>query len=78
VNSAWAPFKYKAFAVIWTATVVSNIGGWMYSAAAGWLMTDLTSDPFLVSLVQVATTLPMLMFALPAGASPISWIGAGC
>ncbi len=62
------PFKYKAFAVIWTATVVSNIGGWMYSATAGWLMTDLTSDPFVVSLVQVATTLPMLMFALPAGA----------
>jgi MFS family permease len=67
VSSAWTPFKHKAFAVIWTATVVSNIGGWMYSAAAGWLMTDLTSDPFLVSLVQVANTLPMLLFALPAG-----------
>lgn len=68
MNSAWAPFKYKAFAVIWTATVVSNIGGWMYSAAAGWLMTDLTTNPFLVSLVQVANTLPLFMFALPAGA----------
>ncbi len=40
----------------------------MYSAAAGWLMTDLTTDPLLVSLVQVANTLPLLMFALPAGA----------
>jgi MFS family permease len=68
VNSAWAPFNYKAFAVIWTATVVSNIGGWMYSAAAGWLMTDLTTDPFVVSLVLVANTLPMLMFSVPAGA----------
>ena len=68
MNSAWSPFKYKAFAVIWTATVVSNVGGWMYSAAAGWLMTDLTTNPFLVSLVQVASTLPLFLFALPAGA----------
>ncbi len=68
MNSAWAPFKYKAFAVIWTATVISNVGGWMYSAAAGWLMTDLTTDPLLVSLVQVANTLPLFLFALPAGA----------
>jgi MFS family permease len=68
VNAAWAPFKYRAFAVIWTATVVANIGGWMYAAAAGWLMTDLTSDPLLVSLVQVANTLPLLLFSVPAGA----------
>lgn len=40
----------------------------MYAAAAGWLMTDLTRDPLLVSLVQVANTLPLFMFALLAGA----------
>ena len=40
----------------------------MYSAASGWLMTDLNPDPFIVSMVQVATTLPMFLFALPAGA----------
>ncbi len=40
----------------------------MYSAASGWLMTSLNSDPLIVSLVQVATTLPMFLFALPAGA----------
>ncbi len=68
MNSAGAPFKYRAFTVIWTATVVSNVGGWMYAAAAGWLMTDLTTNPLLVSLVQVANTLPLFMFALPAGA----------
>src|SRR5262249_51853605 len=49
-------------------TVVSNIGTWMQNAAAGWLMTGLDSDPFMVSLVQVATSLPMFVFALPAGA----------
>ena len=57
-----------AFTVLWTATVVSNIGSWMYSAASGWLMTSLSHDPFIVSMVQVATALPMFLFALPAGA----------
>lgn len=66
--SPWAPFMHKAFAVIWTATLISNIGGWMYAAACGWLMTDLNSSPQVVSLVQVATSLPMFFFAMPAGA----------
>src|SRR5262249_12967291 len=40
----------------------------MYNAAAGWLMTSLNADPLIVSMVQVATTLPLFLFALPAGA----------
>lgn len=67
-GSPWDPFHHAAFAVLWTATVVANIGGWMYNAAAGWLMTTLAPDPVTVSLVQVATSLPMFLFALPAGA----------
>jgi MFS family permease len=62
-----APFRQSAFAVIWTATVVSNVGGWMYSTAAGWLMTSLNPDPFIVAMVQAADTLPIFLFALPAG-----------
>jgi predicted MFS family arabinose efflux permease len=63
-----APFRHTAFAVIWTATLVSNVGGWMYSAVSGWLMTSLNPDPFIVALVQAADTLPICLFALPAGA----------
>ena len=40
----------------------------MQNAAASWLMTSLNPDPFTVSLVQVATSLPLFLFALPAGA----------
>src|SRR5205085_9532967 len=67
-TSSWSPFRHPTFALLWTATVVANIGGWMFSAASGWLMTTLNPDPFIVSMVQVATTLPMFVFALPAGA----------
>ena len=63
----WSPFRYPAFTVIWLATVVSNVGGWMFNAGSGWLMTDLTADPLIISLVQVASSLPMFLFAVPAG-----------
>ena len=67
-SSPLAPFGERAFSVLWTATVIANIGTWMQSAAAGWLMTSLDPAPFAVSLVQVASSLPMFLFALPAGA----------
>ena len=63
-----APFHHAAFSVVWTATLVSNVGGWMYSAASGWLMTGLDPDPLLVALVQAASNLPIFLLALPAGA----------
>src|SRR5262245_17082904 len=67
-SSAWSPFRHATFAILWVATVVSNVGSWMYSAASGWLMTDLDPSPLIVALVQVATTLPLFLFAFPAGA----------
>jgi MFS family permease len=66
--SAWEALRYQVFRYLWIATVVSNIGSWMYSAASGWLMTSLDPSPLVVSLVQVATSLPLFLFALPAGA----------
>jgi MFS family permease len=67
-DPAWTPFHHRAFTVLWIATVVSNVGVWMQNAAAGWLMTTLDPDPFLVSMVQFAANFPMFLFALPAGA----------
>lgn len=64
----FAPFRHAAFAVLWTATVVSNIGTWMHDVAAGWLMTSISPSPLMVALVQTATTLPVFLFSLPAGA----------
>lgn len=67
-HSAFAPFKHKTFAVLWIATLISNIGTWMFNITSGWLMTDLSPSPLMVAMTQAATTLPIFLFALPAGA----------
>ena len=66
--SAWSALHYKVFRYLWLATLVSNVGSWMYNAASGWLMTSLEPSALIVSMVQVANSLPLFLFALPAGA----------
>jgi len=53
---------------LWIATLVSNLGTSMQNTAAAWLMTSLTLSPVLISMVQTAGTLPVLLLGLPAGA----------
>jgi MFS family permease len=68
VAGPWSALRYPLFRYLWLATVVSNVGGWLYDAAAAWLMTSLSPSPLIVALVQVANSLPLFLFALPAGA----------
>ncbi|MBT9583956.1 MFS transporter [bacterium] len=63
-----SPLRIPLFRMLWIATLVSNVGTWMQEVANAWLMTTLAPDPLMVSLVQGATTLPMFLLALPAGA----------
>jgi len=65
---AFSPFGHTAFALLWTATLISNVGTWMHEVGAGWLMTTLSPSPAVVTLVQASTTLPVFLFALFAGA----------
>ena len=67
-QSAWAPLKEPLFRSLWSAAVISYIGTWMQNVGAGWLMTQLTTSPLMVSLVTAATTLPVFLVILPAGA----------
>ncbi len=64
----WGVFGYQAFTVILIASSVSNLGVAMFDTSNSWLMTSLNPDPMMVSAVQVATTLPMFLLTLPAGA----------
>ncbi len=64
----WAPLRQPVFRALWTAALVSNIGTWMQDVGASWLMTELTTSPLRIALVQVATTLPIFLLGLVAGA----------
>jgi len=65
--SAWAPFRlYPIFRALWIAQFASNVGTWMQTVGAQWLLID--RSPLLVSLVQTASSLPIVLLALPAGA----------
>lgn len=65
---AWSPLRHKVFRGLWTAALASNVGTWMQDTGSAWLMTSLAPTPTMVAAVQVATTLPILGLALPAGA----------
>src|SRR5271156_4196894 len=67
-SSAWSPFRHRLFALMWGGQFVSNIGGWMQTVAAQWLMLTLTGSAAYVALVQTAAGLPGGLFAIAAGA----------
>jgi MFS family permease/quinol monooxygenase YgiN len=67
-TGAFAPLRHPVFRSLWTAVLVANVGTWMQNVAAAWEMTSLTRSPTLVALVQSATSLPVVLVALPAGA----------
>lgn len=67
-DSAWAPLRESLFRSLWIAAVVSYTGTWMQNVGAGWLMTELSASPLMVSLVQGAAAIPVFLVVLPAGA----------
>ncbi len=67
-GSAWDPLREPLFRSLWSAAIISYTGTWMQIVGAGWLMTQLTMSPFMVGMVQAATTLPVFLVILPAGA----------
>ena len=67
-HTMWSPLRHRIFRSIWIASIFSNVGTWMHEVGAGWLMTSLAPDPLMVALVQAATTFPIFLLALPAGA----------
>src|SRR2546428_3453186 len=67
-ESAWTPLSHRVFRALWIASLVSNVGTWMQNVGAAWAMTSLSPSPLMVALVQSATSLPVLVVGVPAGA----------
>lgn len=66
--SAFAPLRNRVFRAVWVGNAAAGLGTWLQNTGAGWLMTDLAPEPAMVAAVQAATTLPIFLLALPAGA----------
>ncbi|WP_307849135.1 MFS transporter [Micromonospora sp. U56] len=66
--SAWAPLRTAVYRNLWLALLAANVGTWMQSVGAQWLLIDEPNAATLVALVQTASLLPVLLLALPAGA----------
>ena len=71
--STLAPFRSRLFLRIWSASLVSNFGSLIQAVGASWLMTSLAPSADYVALVQAATTLPIMLLALPSGAVADIW-----
>ena len=65
---ALAPLQERTFRMLWFAWLAANLTMWMNDVAAAWLMTQLTTSPVMVALVQTASTLPVFLLGLPSGA----------
>ena len=54
--SAWAPLRIGAFRAMYLAVQVSNVGTWMQTVGAQWLLVNQAEAAILVPLVQVMDT----------------------
>jgi MFS family permease len=65
--SSLAPLKVKLFRALWTASLISSIGGWMQTVGAQWFLVEHHSDAAIVALIQTASAAPFLLLGIPAG-----------
>ena len=59
--------RHRNFRLFLIGQTLSLIGTWMQSMALGWLALELTNSAFLVGLVATASSIPILIFTMPAG-----------
>jgi MFS family permease len=64
----FAAFRHRNFSLFFAGYVVSLVGVWMQRVAQSWLVLDITGSAFYVGLVDALGSMPVLLFALYAGA----------
>src|ERR1700723_2434537 len=66
-SGPWRPLRNSTFRNLLASNLISDIGTFMQSVGAAWLMTSLTRNPLYIALIQTASALPFFLLALPAG-----------
>jgi MFS family permease len=68
VSSYYEPLRNGVFRLFWAVAVLAITVVWMHDTGTAWFMRDLTNaDPFMVSLIQAAASLPVMLLSLPMG-----------
>ena len=57
-SPSFAPFRSRAFRLIWTGALVSNIGTWMETVALGYYVAETTGRASWAAVVAAAAVLP--------------------
>src|SRR5215210_202878 len=68
INPFRVVLRHRNFRLFLIGQTLSLIGTWMQTMAQGWLALELTNSAFLVGLVATASSIPVLLFTMPAGA----------
>ena len=63
-----SPLRLASFRAYWLTALGANFGWLIQMVGASWLMTELGGTATEVALVQTSLALPIMLFALPAGA----------
>lgn len=66
-SSIWSPLKYPYYRAFWICVFISNLGTWIQDVAASWVMTHLSTSPFVIAMLTFSSSLPMMLFSIPAG-----------
>jgi len=68
-SATFHPLHHRAFALILVGSLLSSFGNAIQSVGAAWHLTALGQPADIIALVQTAINLPIMLLALPAGAS---------
>ena len=67
VSNGARAFRHRTYRLFFGGQLVSLVGTWMQNVAQGWLVLQLTNDPFMLGLVSALQFLPVLVFGLFGG-----------
>jgi len=59
--------RHRNYRLFWTSQFLSQTGMWMQSLGRGWLVLELSDQPFWLGAVGAAGTFPILLFSLAGG-----------
>jgi MFS family permease len=68
VTAASSALSFPLFRRMWTGSLLFNLGIMTLGVSSGWAMTQMASSPSIVVLVQTSLMIPIMLFAIPAGA----------